>query len=39
MYTECNYVTENKNNACITILDSSSGGMNQSTMGRAHNHI
>lgn len=40
MYTECNYVTENKNNACITVLDSGSGGgTNQITMGRTRHHI
>jgi hypothetical protein len=39
MYTECNYVTENKNIACITVLDSGSGVTNQSIMGRAHHHI
>lgn len=32
MYTECNYVTENKNNDCMTVLDSGSGGTNQITM-------
>ncbi len=40
MYTDYNnYVTKNKNNARITILDSGSGGINQSTMVRFPNHI
>ena len=32
LYTECNYVTENKNNDCIAVLDSGSDGTNQSIM-------
>ena len=39
MFTGCNYVTENKNNDCIAILDSGGGGINQIAMCRAHHHI
>ncbi len=40
IYTEYNYVTENKNNACITILDSDSGEITQSMIERAlYHHI
>jgi hypothetical protein len=37
-YTGYNYVARNKNNACITILDSGNGGINQITMDGATNH-